>query len=46
VKSVTGVFAAALEARPGLEVALCLEEPALWQAIGRTVSLGRCNCRL
>lgn len=46
MESVTGVFAAALEARPGLEVALCLEEPALWQAIGRTVSLGRCNCQL
>lgn len=32
--------------RPDLEIALCLEEKALWQSIGLEEHLGRCNCVL
>lgn len=32
--------------RPDLELALCLEEKALWQSIGLEKQLGRCNCVL
>jgi spore photoproduct lyase len=32
--------------RPDLELALCLEEEALWESTGLSGSLGRCNCRL
>lgn len=32
--------------RPDLELALCLEEKAVWESVGLTDSLGRCNCRL
>jgi len=32
--------------RPGLELALCLEERALWQSTGLEERLGRCNCVL
>jgi spore photoproduct lyase len=30
--------------RPDLTVALCLEEADVWQAVGVTENLGRCNC--
>jgi hypothetical protein len=30
--------------RPNLEMALCLEEPAVWGAVGLAESVGRCNC--
>ncbi|GAG19248.1 unnamed protein product, partial [marine sediment metagenome] len=32
--------------RPDLELALCLEEQALWESTGLCGSLGRCNCVL
>lgn len=32
--------------RPNLEVALCLEEQALWESTGLAGSIGRCNCGL
>jgi spore photoproduct lyase len=32
--------------RPDLELALCLEEKALWESTGLVESLGRCNCVL
>jgi spore photoproduct lyase len=32
--------------RPDLDVALCLEEPDVWRAVGLTDSIGRCNCVL
>jgi len=31
---------------PDLEMALCLEEQALWERTGLMASIGRCNCRL
>ncbi len=36
----------AREVRPDLELALCLEEPEVWRAVNKEVSLGRCNCVL
>ena len=32
--------------RPGLELALCLEEKILWQKTGLENNIGRCNCVL
>jgi len=32
--------------RPDLELALCLEEEAVWESTGLLGSLGRCNCVL
>ena len=32
--------------RPDLEIALCLEEQALWESTGLAANIGRCNCRL
>lgn len=32
--------------RPDLEIALCLEEQALWESTGLMAGVGRCNCRL
>ena len=40
------VIGAAKELRPNLEIALCLEEPALWRATQLQENIGRCNCRL
>jgi DNA repair photolyase len=37
---------AARRLRPDLEVALCLEEKALWQRAGLEAHLGQCNCVL
>ena len=36
----------AREARPDIELALCLEEPGVWSDVNAAVSLGRCNCVL
>lgn len=36
----------AREMRPDIELALCLEEHAVWQTVDAEVSLGRCNCIL
>ncbi len=37
---------AAREAQPDLELALCLEEPSVWQAVNLDERLGHCNCVL
>jgi DNA repair photolyase len=36
----------AREARPDIELALCLEDQAVWRAVNAEASLGRCNCVL
>jgi len=40
------VMAVAHRLRPDLEIALCLEEQALWESTGLVENLGRCNCGL
>jgi len=40
------IIASARRLRPDLEIALCLEEEALWESTGLRGSMGRCNCRL
>lgn len=40
------VIRIAREIRPDLELALCLEEHHVWQAVGLTDCMGRCNCVL
>jgi len=40
------IIEAARRLRPDLELALCLEEKALWKHIGLGGRLGRCNCLL
>lgn len=40
------IIATARCLRPDLEIALCLEEEALWESAGLRGSMGRCNCRL
>jgi len=40
------IIESARRLRPGLEIALCLEERALWERTGLAGSIGRCNCRL
>jgi spore photoproduct lyase len=40
------LIAAAYSVQPDLPIALCLEEPPIWQMVGLTDSLGRCNCVL
>jgi len=40
------IIASARRLRPDLEIALCLEEEALWESTGLGRSMGRCNCRL
>ncbi len=40
------IIASARRLRPDLEIALCLEEEALWESTGLLSSMGRCNCRL
>jgi spore photoproduct lyase len=37
---------AAREVRPDVELALCLEEPEVWKAVGIEDRMGRCNCVL
>jgi len=34
------------EVRPDLELALCLEEPPVWNAVAERHPIGRCNCIL
>jgi len=36
----------AREVRPDLDLALCLEEAAVWKAVGLEENVGRCNCVL
>jgi len=40
------VIGAARQVRPETELALCLEERPVWEAVGLAGSLGRCNCVL
>ncbi len=40
------IIESARRLRPDLEIALCLEEQALWESTGLMASIGRCNCRL
>jgi DNA repair photolyase len=40
------IIESARRLRPDLELALCLEEQALWESTGLVGSIGRCNCRL
>ena len=40
------IIESARRIRPDLEIALCLEEQALWKRTGLVEKIGRCNCRL
>jgi spore photoproduct lyase len=40
------IIESARRLRPDLEIALCLEEQAVWESTGLVASIGRCNCRL
>src|SRR3990172_4093891 len=40
------IIASARRLRPDLEIALCLEDAALWESTGLAGTMGRCNCRL
>lgn len=40
------IVEAARRPRPDLEIALCLEERALWESTGLATNIGRCNCGL
>jgi spore photoproduct lyase len=40
------IIESARRLRPDLEIALCLEERALWESTGLATSTGRCNCGL
>jgi len=40
------IIESARRLRPDLEIALCLEDQALWESTGLVDSMGRCNCRL
>jgi DNA repair photolyase len=40
------VIETARRLRPNLEMALCLEEPVLWERTGLAAGIGQCNCRL
>jgi spore photoproduct lyase len=40
------IIESARRLRPELEIALCLEERALWESTGLAGSIGRCNCGL
>ena len=40
------VIESARRLRPDLEIALCLEEQALWESTGLVENMGRCNCGL
>ncbi len=42
----SAIIASARRIRPDLELALCLEEEALWESTGLLSSLGHCNCVL
>ena len=40
------IIQSARRIRPDLDIALCLEEQALWESTGLVGKMGRCNCRL
>lgn len=46
VKMYSHLISVAKEVRPDLEIALCLEEKAIWQRLGIEKQMGRCNCVL
>jgi len=46
VKLYAQVIQVARTIKPDLEIALCLEEPAVWKALKLEAARGRCNCVL
>ena len=40
------IIEAARRLRPDVELALCLEEPSLWESTGLADRMGQCNCVL
>jgi DNA repair photolyase len=40
------IIQSARRLRPDLDIALCLEEQALWESTGLVGNIGRCNCHL
>ena len=46
VKMYAHLVDVARRARPDLDLALCLEDPSVWQAVNLEGRLGRCNCVL
>lgn len=40
------IIQSARRLRPDLDIALCLEEQALWESTGLVGNMGRCNCHL
>ena len=40
------IIESARRLRPDLEIALCLEEQAVWESTGLAANMGRCNCGL
>jgi spore photoproduct lyase len=46
VKMYREIVDAARSVAPEVELALCLEERAVWEAVGLAGSIGRCNCVL
>jgi DNA repair photolyase len=46
VQMYSHLIATAKKTRPDLEIALCLEEKAIWQKLGIEKQMGRCNCVL
>jgi spore photoproduct lyase len=40
------IIQSAQRLRPDLDIALCLEEQALWESTGLAANMGRCNCQL
>ena len=46
IRMYSHIIRVAREVRPDLELALCLEEPPVWEALNLRESLGRCNCVL
>ncbi len=46
VKMYRDLIDAARSVTPEVELALCLEERAVWESVGLAASIGRCNCVL
>jgi len=46
IKLYSEIIKIAREIKPGLEIALCLEEPQIWKALKLESGRGQCNCVL
>jgi len=46
VRLYSRILQVARAVRPDLDVALCLEDRAVWEALGIEHAIGRCNCVL